>query len=72
MFIQFRICTNIVEEMGSKYFRFVSVIKCYNFNLYTLDIFDQKDKKILPREIFLRIFLRRKESSCILLPCEGE
>lgn len=68
MFIQFRICTNIVEEMGSKYFRFVSVIKCYNFNLYTLDIFDQKDKKILPREIFLR----RKESSCILLPCEVE
>lgn len=50
MFIQFHICTNIVEEMGSKYFRFVSVIECYNFSLYTLDIFEQKDKKILAKK----------------------
>lgn len=40
---------NIVEEIGSKYFRFVSVVKCYNFNLYTLDIFEQKDKKNLAK-----------------------
>lgn len=38
---------NIVEEMGSKYFRFVSFIKCYNFNLYTLDIFDQKRELLI-------------------------
>lgn len=35
--------------MGSKYFRFVAVIICYNFNLYTLDMFDRKDEKDLAK-----------------------